>query len=96
MGLERREDPEARFEIRAVGRQRYEAVNVGGATAEQAAVEGAGEDRHLVRPVETRAKPVQPGESLAFSVLRVEGRTVSVHVTWLAAGSEQQVELPLP
>ena len=86
----------ALFEIRAVGRQKYEAINVGGVTAEQAAVEGAGEDRHLVRPVETRAKPVQPGQALAFSVLRVEGRTVSVHVTWLAAGSQQQAELPLP
>lgn len=86
----------ARFEIRAVGRQKYEAVNIGSVTAEQAAVEGAGDDRHLVRPVEARAVPVQPGASLAFSVLRVEGRKVSVHLTWLSAGSEEQAELPLP
>ena len=86
----------ARFEIRAVGRQRYEAVNVGSVTAEQATVEGAGDDSHLIRPVEARAKPVQPGASLAFSVLRVEGRSVSVHLSWLSAGSEEQVVLPLP
>lgn len=86
----------ARFEIRAVGRQKYEAVNIGSVTAEQAAVEGAGDDRHLVRPVEARAIPVRPGASLAFSVLRVEGRKVSVHLTWLSAGSEEQAELPLP
>lgn len=86
----------ARFEIRAVGRQRYEAVNTGGTTAEQAAVAGTGEDRHLVSPLETRAKPVPPGAALAFSVLRVEGRNVSVRVSWLAAGAEERVELPLP
>lgn len=86
----------ARFEIRAVGRQRYEAVNTGGTTAEQAAVAGTGEDRHLVSPLETRAKPVPPGAALAFSVLRVEGRNVSVRVSWLAAGTEERVELPLP
>jgi hypothetical protein len=86
----------ARFEIRAVGRQKYEAVNVGGVTAEQAVVEGAGDDRHLVRPVETRAKSVAPGASVAFSVLRVEGRQVSVHLSWMAGGDDAEVELPVP
>jgi hypothetical protein len=85
-----------RFEIRAVGRQKYEAVNVGGATAEQAELEGAGDDSHLVRPVEARPKPVEPGGSLAFSVLRVEGRKPSVHLRWMLGGDEEQAVLPLP
>ncbi|MGT2425211.1 hypothetical protein [Amnibacterium kyonggiense] len=85
-----------RFEIRAVGRQRYEAINVGGATAEQASLEGAGDDSHLVRPVEARPKPVVPGSSLAFSVLRVEGRDVAVRIMWMLNGDEEQIELPVP
>jgi hypothetical protein len=85
-----------RFEIRAVGRQKFEAVNVGGVTAELAAVEGAGDDSHLVRPLELSAKSVAPGASLAFSVLRVEGRQVSVHLTWMSGGDEEQAELAVP
>ena len=59
-------------------------------------MEGAGDDRLLVRPLETRTKLVEPGGTLAFSVLRVEGRKVSVHLTWLSGGEEQQAELPVP
>lgn len=86
----------ARFEIRAVGRQKYEAVNIGGATAEQAAVEGTGEDGHLVRPMDPRAKAVTSGAALSFSVLRVEGRRVTVRVSWLERGEERFEELPVP
>ncbi|WP_375388062.1 hypothetical protein [uncultured Amnibacterium sp.] len=90
-------DAPVRFELRAVGRQRYEAVNVGGATAQQATVEGTGDDSHLVHPVETVAKAIGPGEALAFSVLRVEGRRISVRVTWLREGGRPtSIDLPLP
>lgn len=85
----------ARFEIRHVGRQRFEATNVGGTTAEDALLEGTGEDRHLVSPVETRPKAVLPGAALAFSVLRVEGRSVSVLVTWQVGGTPTRAELPV-
>jgi hypothetical protein len=92
-------DPAApiRFELRAVGRQSYEAVNLGGFTAEQAVVEGTGDDRHLVRPASSKPSAVEPGKALAFSVTRVEGRRISVRVTWLRPnGRPTSVELPLP
>jgi hypothetical protein len=95
--LKRDEAGPARFELRAVGRQRFEVVNVGAATAEQAVVEGIGDGRDLVTAAETDPAMVRPGAALGFSVLRVVGRKVSVRVSWVGAGGDpQSVELAVP
>lgn len=83
----------ARFELRAIGRQRFEAVNVGGEPAEDARVEGAGDDPHLVRPLLARPSTVAPAAALAFSVLRVEGRRASVVVSWTREGETLRQDL---
>lgn len=85
----------ARFELRAVSRQQFEAVNMGAEAAPNAIVEGVGDDRHLIHPLDARPVTVLPGRSLVFSVLRVDGRHVSVHISWDRDGERAETELRL-
>lgn len=82
-----------RFEVRAVGRQRYEAVNVGDVDAVDAIVEGIGDDGHLVRPLAITPATVAPQGALAFSVLRVEGRPPVAQVRWRRDGDTAAQDL---
>lgn len=85
--------PQVRWEIRPISKNRYACVNQSDMSIERARVTGAGDSPGLIRPDETEPRTVEPGDALGFIAMKVMGPSPVVQLEYFHPISKTMQEV---